>query len=105
MNLCAVIFFSAFAVVCVYFIFRALFSAFARREIAKSKVVRKRKDTFQIYADANSLEYYIRMASAVKPEMNIIVNIDQRLSDAKEQEFIAQRLSHRASRLKIHYTN
>lgn len=105
MNLCAVIFFSAFAVMCVYFIFRALFSAFACREIAKSKVVRKRKGTFQIYADANDLEYYIRMASAVKPELDIIVNIDRRRADAKEQEFIAQRLSRRARKLEIHYTN
>lgn len=105
MELCAVIFFSAFAVMCVYCIFRALFSAFARREIAKSRVVRKHNGTFRIYADAQSLEYYIRMASAVKPEMDIIVNIDQRRADAKEQEFIAQRLARRARSLKIYYTN
>ncbi len=103
MELGIIILLSAAAVIFLYLIFYVLFSSFARNEIAHSREVKRRERTFEIYASAGSLEYYVRMAMAAEPKTKIIVNIDRGGADAEEQEFIASRLARRAGNLKIRY--
>lgn len=105
MELGVIILLSAAAVTLLYLFFYALFSAFAKSEIEHSREVKRRGQTFEIYASAESLEYYVRMAMAAEPKTKIIVNIERGGADSEEQEFIASRLARRAGNLKIRYIN
>lgn len=105
MELGVIIALSAVTVMCLYFVFYALFLNFAKNEIAKSREVRRREQTFEIYANAESLEFYIRMAMAAEPKTKIIVNINTNCAEAGELEFIAAKFAHKAGNLKIRYIN
>jgi hypothetical protein len=87
----------------LYLALRFIFSSFAKREIEKSGKVKRKGGTLDIYADAESLEYYIRMALLADPCATIIVNIDKSSSEAEELEYIAALFARRTRGLKIHY--
>ena len=89
----------------LYIALRFIFSSFAKREIEKSGKVKRKGRTLDIYADAESLEYYIRMALLVYPRATIIVNIDKNSSEVEELEYIAAVFARSTSGFKIHYIN
>ena len=59
--------------------------------------------TLEIFACADSLEFYIRMAVAVRDTEIIIVNIDAKSFDAEELAFITENLSCNKGEIKINY--
>ncbi len=93
----------ALAVMFMYLLFRALFAAFAGREVRKSDKVKRKAGTLQIYANAESLEYYIRMSLSAEPRMAVIVNIDKNSAEAEELAYIAGVFARRTKNLKINY--
>ncbi|MBO5023240.1 MAG: hypothetical protein J6D11_02885 [Clostridia bacterium] len=96
---------SAAVLALAYFAFRALFSAFAKSEVRKSDKVKKKAGTLQIYANAESLEYYIRMSLYAEPRTAVIVNIDKNSAEAEELAYIASVFARRTKNLKINYIN
>lgn len=88
-----------------YFSFRSLFSFFAKSEVRKSNKVKRKAGTLQIYADAQSLEYYIRMALLSEPRATVIVNIDRNSKEADELLYIAGVFARKSKNLKINYIN
>ena len=103
MPIGAVIALSAAVFTLFYFLMRFLFSYFAEREISKSREVRRYGKTLEIFACADSLEFYIRMAVAVRDTEIIIVNIDAKSFDAEELAFITENLSCNKGEIKINY--
>ncbi len=55
----------AVIVVSLYFAFRACWQIFAQTELRKAEAVKQHRDAIEIYADADALEYYVRLALAV----------------------------------------
>ncbi|MBO5007150.1 MAG: hypothetical protein J6C89_06870 [Clostridia bacterium] len=94
---------SAAVLALAYFSFRSLFSFFAKSEVRKSNKVKRKAGTLQIYADAESLEYYIRMSLSAEPHMAVVVNIDKNSAEAEELAYIAGIFAHRTKNLKINY--
>ena len=72
----------------LYLVCRFLICRFASAELSRSGAVRE-KDSIQIYAEADSLEYYLRVALAASAmdRMTIIVNIPKH--DGRKQEMKA----------------
>jgi len=81
------LFLCAAGIALIYLVFYFLVVRYARAELSRSGAVRE-KDAIQIYADADSLEYYLRvaLAASVPDRMTIVVNIpkhDRRRSEMK----------------------
>ena len=82
------IFLCAACIALLYLFFYVIVVRFACAELSKSGALRE-KDAIQIYAQADSLEYYLRIALAASAadHMTIIVNIpktDSRKNERKE---------------------
>ena len=88
-----------------YLVLRAAFSRFARGELQKSERVKRKAGVLQIFADAQSLEYYIRMALLSEPMATVIVNIDRNSKEADELLYIAGVFARNSKNLKINYIN
>ncbi len=72
MNLWLKILAAAAFLVFLYGMYCLLAVLFARHELDASDAVKRRDDAIEIFADAESLEYYLRMALAASDE-NIAV--------------------------------
>jgi hypothetical protein len=62
MNFWLEILVSAALVLSVYFVFRVMLFLFAEREVIASEKTERTEDAIEIFADAESLEYYVRLA-------------------------------------------
>lgn len=81
------LFVCAAGIALLYLVFYFLVIRYARAELSRSGAARE-KDSIQIYAEADSLEYYLRVALAASAadRMTIVVNIpkhDKRRSEMK----------------------
>ncbi len=81
------LFLCAVGIALLYLVFYFLVVRYARAELSRSGAARE-KDAIQIYAEADSLEYYLRVALAASAvdRMTIVVNIpkhDKRKSEMK----------------------
>lgn len=103
MELFVIILVSALALVFLYVIYKKLFFDFAKKEIEKSSVIKRKDDTFVIYANKESLEYYIRMARGLGRKTKVIINIEKNSADTEELTYIARVCSGRAGNITIHY--
>lgn len=76
------------AVYGLYMLIQALIARFGKRELMRSGVSSEENGDINIYANAESLEYYIRCAlmSSSLERVRIVVNI--RKSDAAREEMI-----------------
>ena len=81
------LFLCAACIALLYLLFYFLIIRYARVELSRSGAVRE-KDAIQIYAEVDSLEYYLRvaLAASASDRMTIVVNIpkhDRRKSEMK----------------------
>ena len=69
----AVIFLSFLLVLLFYLLFRSLFALAAERELQKCRNVRFSTDGVEIFAQGDSLEYYIRSAALIGEKITVYV--------------------------------
>ena len=62
MNFWLEILVSTALVLSLYFVFRVMLFLFAEHELETSLKTRQTRDAIEIFADAESLEYYVRLA-------------------------------------------
>ena len=103
MGIFTVIFLSLAAVSGAYVFSRFLFARFAKKETDRSGLVKRNGGIIEIYAEARSIEYLMRMASASEYE-KIIVHIDLTQNDAEETEYVAEALSRKMKNTEIRYS-
>ena len=83
---------AAFAV-SLYFAFRMMLIIFAEHEIDSSKCAIRKKDAIEVFADAESLEYYVRLALAAADErMAVIVYVKKDCADKADMVDILSKL-------------
>ena len=90
------IFLCAACIALVYLVFYLMIMRFACAELSKSGASRG-KDAIQIYAGADSLEYYLRIALAASAaeRITIIVNIPKNDSRKNEMKDIVRMMRRR----------
>ena len=90
------LFVSAAGIAVLYLIFRFLIFRFACVELSRGGAVRQR-DAIQIFAEADSLEYYLRVALAASTpdRMTIIVNIPKHDTRKGEMKAIVRMMRRR----------
>lgn len=91
MNFGLEILIAALLVAFLYYVFRMIYILFARHELDASACNRK-ADAIEVFADANSLEYYLRMAlAAAEEQMAVIAYIKKESVDKDEMLDIVAR--------------
>ncbi|MBQ9745287.1 MAG: hypothetical protein IJW21_00500 [Clostridia bacterium] len=88
MGTFTVIFLSFSAVLLIYLLFRRLFAMFAESELRKSRCARISRDSVEIYARGESLEYCLRLALTLNRRTVVFVKKDG--SDAELSGYIAE---------------
>ena len=90
------LFLCAAGIAIFYLICYFLISRSASAELSRSGAVRE-KDSIQIYAEADSLEYYLRVALAASAtdRMTIVVNIPKRDGRRAEMKAIVRMMRRR----------
>jgi hypothetical protein len=69
----ALVFLSFFAVLLVYLLFRSLFAYLAESELRKCRYVKISTDSVEIFAQGESLEYYLRAALFLGARVTVYV--------------------------------
>ena len=82
MNFWLEILVSTALILSLYFVFRVMLFLFAEHELDASLKVQRSQDAIEIFADAESLEYYIRLALvAAEGETEVIAYVKKDSAD------------------------
>jgi hypothetical protein len=102
MGIFTVIFLSFAVSAAVYFAARRALRAFAEAEIERHPLAVKRGSTLCIYAQAQSVEYLMRLAALASCEKTVIY-IDKNSACAGEALYIAAALAKKMNNTEIRY--
>ncbi len=85
MNFTVEILTAAAGIALVYFVFRALFLMFAVKELNGAELVKRKPAAIEVYAKAESLEYYARLAlAAAKGTTAVVVYIQKESEESSD---------------------
>ncbi len=77
----------------LYFVFRVLLVIFAGRELDRSERIARKSDVIEVFADVDSLEYYVRCAlTAASDKIEVVVYIRKDSADKDDMLDILMKL-------------
>ena len=84
----------------LYFAFRVMLLVFAEHEIDSSEETMRKNDAIEVFADVESLEYYVRVALAAADErMAVVVYVKKNCADKADMIDIISKLKKRHKNL------
>ena len=93
MNFWLEILISTAVAIFLYFVFRILILIFASHELDRSEKIIRKEDSLEVFADADSLEYYLRCALAASDgKVEIVVYIRKNSDDKADMLDILMKL-------------
>ncbi len=92
MNFWLKILICAVFVAVLYLVFRIMMVLFADSELFRSELVQRKENAIEIFAEIDSLEYYLRLALAASDEIAIVVYIGKGCAYQDEMTDIVTRM-------------